>query len=130
MKRLHEIMNIKSNLRNQGFDHTFVMERENIRCLEYGVVISPEEFEIIEIHYCNTLNNDDKCIIYGIELTSYGVKGVLISHYQCYLAGMSIQLWHKFAGILRTMFISGTCRPVNNHLKIVRFHNNPVQQLT
>lgn len=129
MKRLHEIMNIKTNLRNQGFDHTFVIDRENIRCLEYGVLIAPEDFEITEIHYCKTPKNDDNCIIYGIELTPYGVKGILISHYQCYLTGMSFQLWHKFAGILRAMIVRGICLPVNNHLEIVRYHNNPVQQL-
>jgi hypothetical protein len=130
MRRLHEIINIKTNLRKQGFDHTFVLERENIRCLEYGVLISPEDFEITEIHYCKTPKNDDNCIIYAIELFPYGVKGILISHYQCYLACMSYQLWHKFARILQTMIVQGTSRPVNNHLEIVRYNNYPVQQLT
>jgi hypothetical protein len=123
MGRLHEIIDIKTNLRKRGFDHTFMLEHECIRCLEYGELITPQDFEVTEIHYCKTPKNDNNSIIYGIVLSQHGIKGILISHYQCYLTGMSLQLWHKFANILQMMIVQGINRPVNNHLVIVRYNN-------
>jgi hypothetical protein len=124
MGHLDEILHIKMDLRKRGFDHTFTLEHEHIRCLEYNELVVPHDFEVAEIHYCKTPNDiKHNIIIYGIELERYGIKGILMSHYQCYLSGMSLQLWSKFGAILQKMNMQNVSRPQFKHLIIVRTNN-------
>jgi hypothetical protein len=124
MRQMEEIINIKTGLRLRGFDHTFMLEHEHIRCLEYNELVLPCDFEIAEIHYCKTPEDmKHSSIIYGIELERYGIKGILMSHYRCYLSGMSLQLWSKFGAILQKMNSQSISGPQFNHLIIVRTNN-------
>ena len=120
MKEMDEIIFIKADLRNRGFNHTFILANEHIRCLEYNELVVPDDFEISEIHYCRMPHDQShNSFIYGIELERYGIKGILMSEYQCYLTGMSLQLWTKFAAILKKISTLSFNRPQFNHLIIV-----------
>jgi hypothetical protein len=124
MGTFNEIMNIKTDLRKRGFDYTFSLEHEHIRCIEFNELVMPHDFEITEIHYCKTPEDmRHYSIIYGIELERYGIKGILMSHYESYLTGMSLQLWAKFGAILQKMNTQSISRPHFNHLLIVRTNN-------
>jgi hypothetical protein len=121
MSSYDEMVDIKIDLRKRGFDHAFALEHEYIRCLEYNELIAPHDFEILEIHYCKTpADIKNNAIIYAIKLKHYDIKGVLFSHYQSYLGGMSLQLWRKFDYILKVMNTRSINRPQFNHLIVVR----------
>ena len=102
MSNKDEIIDLIIDLQERGYDHDFMIEHEHIRCLQYDELISPDNFEIVETYYCKHRHDiRNQSIIYGIRLTHYHVKGILISNYKSYTDGMSLQLWQKFDNILR-----------------------------
>ena len=92
-----ELIDIIIDLQERGFDHDFVIDHEHIRCLQYNETISPDDFDILETHFC--ADNVHECanyILYGIQLKHYDLKGILMSTHRTYHAGLSIHLWQKF----------------------------------
>ncbi len=102
MKNQDEIIEIIIDLQEKGFDHDFIIANENIRCLQYDELIAPDDFDIVEMHFCNSkAKQHSNAIIYGIKLRNYDVKGILMSSFRSYTSGMSLQLWKKFDGFLK-----------------------------
>ena len=91
------LIDIIIDLQERGFDHDFILDHEHIRCLQYNEMIPPDDFEILETHHCdNKTNVRSNYILYGIQLKSYNVRGILMSTHKSYTHGMSLHLWQKF----------------------------------
>jgi hypothetical protein len=98
----YELVDVIIALQERGFNHDFIIENEHIRCLQYNELIAPDDFEIMETHHCECCKKyKNGSLLYAIRLMNYDVKGILMSNYQSYLKGMSIQLWAKFDHVLR-----------------------------
>lgn len=72
------------NLQEKGYDHDFIWDMENIRCLQNDLLVSPGDFEILEIHHCSKkirLNDSLTTIIYAVRLNNCEFRGILMSKY-------------------------------------------------
>jgi hypothetical protein len=93
----NEMIDIIIDLQERGFDHDFILDHENIRCLQYNEMIAPDDFEILETHLCaDNLHIKGNYILYGIQLRNYNIKGILMSSHKSYNYGLSLHLWQKF----------------------------------
>jgi hypothetical protein len=102
MSTNENVIDIIIDLQEKGFDHDFVLEHENIRCLQYDVQIPPDDFEILEIRPCKkTGKPKNMAIIYAIQLKNYNIKGILMSNAKSYDCGLSMHLWKKFESEIR-----------------------------
>jgi hypothetical protein len=91
------LIDIIIDLQERGFDHDFIVDHEHIRCLQYNEMIPPDDFEILETHYCdNKTNLKSNYIFYAIRLKNYDIRGILMSTHKSYTHGMSLHLWQKF----------------------------------
>ena len=107
-----DLIDIIIDLQERGFDHDFILDHEYIRCLQYGGKISPDDFEILETHYCSEkMHLKGNYILYGIQLKYLDLKGILMSNNKSYQYGMSVHLWQKFNN--ETVKIQKEFRPMN-----------------
>jgi hypothetical protein len=91
------LIDIIIDLQERGFDHDFILDHEHIRCLQYNEIIPPDDFEILETHYCSDKTYlKGNYILYAIQLRNYHVRGILMSTHKSYTHGMSLHLWQKF----------------------------------
>jgi hypothetical protein len=76
-------------LQNRGYDHDFILDHDGIRCLQYDLLISPDDFQIVEMHQCN--ENKQSIAIYAIQLNDYDVKGILRRQFEALSLGSSVR---------------------------------------
>src|ERR1700694_1835983 len=92
------VIDIIIDLQEKGFDHDFVLGHEYIRCLQYDVLIPPDDFDILEIRHCKEkVYLKNMAIIYAIQLKNYDIKGILMCNSKSYHCGLSIHLWKKIS---------------------------------
>ena len=92
-----ELIDMIIDLQERGFDHDFVINHECICCLQYNAMVPPEDFDILETHFC--VNNQHLCgdyVLYGIRLKNHDIKGILMNNQKAYNNGLSFQLSEKF----------------------------------
>ena len=113
MRTDFKLVDVIIALQERGFNHDFVIENEHIRCLQYNELIAPDDFEILETHHCQHCNKyNHHSLLYAVRLMNYDVKGILMSNYQSYVKGMSMQLWAKFDHVLGNRQRGMVSRPV------------------
>ncbi|BAU51926.1 hypothetical protein [Mucilaginibacter gotjawali] len=68
------------DLQHKGYDHDFIFNNKDIRCLQYNRVILADDFDIIEIHHCKVNpGSKTRSAIYAIQLNNDDLKGILMS---------------------------------------------------
>lgn len=73
-----------NGLRERGYTLDFNLKENCIRCHTEDLELSPEDFEVVEVHRFEGMSNpDDNSIVYAIESTD-GLKGVLVNAYGVY----------------------------------------------
>ena len=83
------------DLRRRGFVYDFNLHSHCIRCREPEVELSPDDFEITEVHrFEGASNPDDNEVVYAITGKN-GLKGVLIDAYGAYSDALSAEMIHK-----------------------------------
>lgn len=93
----NDIIDTIIDLQQRRFDHDFILDHEHIRCLQYNERIVPDDFEILETHLCgNGSHVKENYILYGIELKTYNIKGILMSNRSSFNYSVSLKLWRKF----------------------------------
>lgn len=84
------------DLQERGYDYDFVLDKEAIWCVQCDVPVYPDDFEIVEVHHCGAqLDESSSCVIYGIRLYNYDIKGIMMSRYKALYNGVSIRMWSK-----------------------------------
>ncbi|MEO3406330.1 hypothetical protein AAFN85_20615 [Mucilaginibacter sp. CAU 1740] len=102
MRPDNKLLDVIINLQARGFNHDFVIENEHIRCLQYNELISPDDFEILEMYHCGgSRDSEGDNLVYAIRLNNYQVDGILMSNYRSYIKGMSLRLWAKFNTVIK-----------------------------
>lgn len=97
MKGDYNIAAVIISLQERGFTHDFIMEKEYIRCLQCDVLVSPDDFVIVETYRCACKRFvENGSLVYAITLTNYDFKGILVSTSGLYVNGISVRLWTKF----------------------------------
>jgi hypothetical protein len=85
------------DLKSRGFVYDFNLVSNGLQSNKDGEVInlSPEEFEIVEVHrFEGASNPSDNSILYGIE-SQGGLKGNLVSAYGVYADALSAEMIKK-----------------------------------
>lgn len=68
------------DMQERGFDADFSLNGDRLLCTQLSVLIRPRDFEVVEMHYFPR-SRESSCerMIYGIEVPSCGLKGILIT---------------------------------------------------
>ncbi|MFD2907749.1 phosphoribosylpyrophosphate synthetase [Flavobacterium ardleyense] len=76
-----------AGLKERGYltDFELLVEKECLACHKTSSYLSPEEFEIDEIHrFEGDSDPGDEMIVYGISSTIHGMKGIVVNAYGLY----------------------------------------------
>lgn len=70
-----------NGLKQRGYNIDFNMEAEALVCKKTPLALSPNEFEITEIHrFEGNTDPGDEAVVYAIE-SKHGHKGILVNAY-------------------------------------------------
>ena len=70
-----------NDLRKKGYDLDFNLRENYIECTTTKQQLSPNEFEITEVHRFEGMTNpSDQAILYAIE-SKHGLRGLLVNAY-------------------------------------------------
>jgi len=82
-----------NDLVKRGYDYNFNMKRNCIWCLENGIDLQPDEFEIDEIHRFEGMTDPgDENILFAISSTKHHLKGTLVNAFGVYADTASAEL--------------------------------------
>ena len=84
-----------NDLKRRGYTTDFKVEFDRIVCHETAIALSPDEFEIVEVHrYEGNSNPDDEEVVYAIE-SKHGHKGILVDAFGLYADDVSSEIIEK-----------------------------------
>lgn len=73
-----------NDLKARGYDYDFNIKEDCLHCAQLGRQLSPEEFEVVEVHrFEGASDPDDNSVVYAIEGPE-GIKGTLVNAYGIY----------------------------------------------
>ncbi len=68
------------DMQERGFDADFSLTGNRLLCSQLSMLIGPRDFEVVEMHYFpRCIETPCERMIYGIEVPSCGMKGILIT---------------------------------------------------
>jgi hypothetical protein len=83
-------------LNSRGYGLNFNLAFDKITCLENENCLSPDEFEIVEVHrFEGDSNPEDEDVVYAIESKDGKLKGVLTSAFGTYADEVSKEILQK-----------------------------------
>lgn len=95
MKSYDTLQEAIKDLRAQGYQHDFNVEKDKIYCKNLNMYYKPKEFEVQETYRFEGMSNpDDNDVLYAIE-TSVGDKGILVDAYGAYAESISPEMLEK-----------------------------------
>jgi len=79
-------------LKSRGFVRDFNLESDCIKCGLSGQSLSPQQFEIVEVHrFEGDTNPDDEAVLYAIRADDGG-DGTLVAAYGTYADNLSADM--------------------------------------
>jgi hypothetical protein len=94
MRTYESLVDALSDLKKRGYDIDFRKEPTWIYCYVFDLWITPEQFNVDEVHRFEEDSNDN-CVVYAISSYS-GIKGTLIDSYGVYAEYMTFEMAQKF----------------------------------
>jgi hypothetical protein len=83
------------DLKRRGYTIDFNLAFDRIVCHETPVSLSPDEFEIVEVHrYEGNSDPGDEEVVYAIE-SKHGHKGILVDAFGLYADEVSSEMLEK-----------------------------------
>jgi len=84
-----------NDLNRRGFTLNFNPKGDYIECQSLGLLLRPQEFEIVEFYRFEGMSDPaDNAIVYAIQ-SHEGLKGVLVNAYGMYADEMTAELVEK-----------------------------------
>ena len=85
-----------SGLQQKGYTEDFNLASNCLECKGLDIRMTPEEFEVEELHrFEGDSNPDDSSIVYAISSTTFSVKGILVDAYGIYSEALTPELVQK-----------------------------------
>ena len=75
------------DMQERGFDLDFNLTGNRLLCSQHALLVGPLDFDILEMHYFP--RSKQSCcerMVYGIEVPSCGMRGILLSGTDKYMA--------------------------------------------
>ncbi len=95
MPKYSTLVDTLHDLKSRGYDFDFNIKDDCIHCAQLDRQLSPEEFEVVEVHRFEGMSNpDDNSVVYAIEGPD-GLKGTLVNAYGIYADAASDRLIAK-----------------------------------
>lgn len=95
MKTYESLVDALADLKNRGYNLDFRKEPECIYCYVFDLWLTPEQFNVDEVHrFEEGSNPDDSSVVYAISSYS-GMKGTLIDSYGVYAEHMTFEMAQK-----------------------------------
>jgi hypothetical protein len=68
------------DMQERGFDADFNLSGDRLLCSQLAMLVGSKDFEVVEMHYFPR-SREMACekMVYGIEVPSCGLRGILIS---------------------------------------------------
>lgn len=86
------------HLQQMGYKLDFIIENENLLCIQKSELINPDDFEITETYrFDSDESRDGGYVIYAVKSAHKGLKGILATSYTSFFKGLSIHLWSKLS---------------------------------
>jgi hypothetical protein len=86
------------DLQERGYIYDFILQKENIYCVQQGELFCPDAFEIMEAYRIDGKKRmRDNYIVYAVWSLNSDLKGILMTPYSILLKGLSVHLWSKLA---------------------------------
>jgi len=87
-----------SDLIKKGYTFNFNIKYDCLECAEHNIQLSPDEFEIDEVHRFQEMSDvDNESILYAISSTKNNMKGLLVNAYSIYSDTTSAELVAKLS---------------------------------
>ncbi len=96
MRTYESLIDALSDLKGRGYRLDFRKEPTFIYCYVFDLWITPEQFNVDEVHRFEEYSNpDDSCVVYAISSYS-GMKGTLVDSYGAYAEYVTFDMAQKF----------------------------------
>jgi hypothetical protein len=96
MKTYDTLSEAVNDLIRRGYKHNFNLKVDNIENVENKILISPDDFEVDEVHrFEGPTDPGDENILFAISSTKNNIKGLLVNAFGVYSDTFSARLLHK-----------------------------------
>lgn len=90
-----------NGLKERGYNENFKLRQETIKSEDTGVELTPDQFEVEEVHRFEGISNPaDMSIVYAINCSSNASKGILVDAYGTYTENLNAEMINKLRGRL------------------------------
>ncbi|WP_336514341.1 phosphoribosylpyrophosphate synthetase [Pollutibacter soli] len=98
MKAYDTLSEAIAGLKNDGYSLDFNIAFDKIECVQNGICLNPEQFEITDYHRFEG-NSDpaDESVVYTVESHDGKMKGLLVNGYGVSAADISDELLRKLS---------------------------------
>jgi hypothetical protein len=98
MKYYDTLSQAVNELQKKGYTYNFSVNKDCIECLEHGISLTPDDFEIEEVHrFEGETNPDDQSVLYAVASKDGSIKGLVINAYGVYSDETSAALVQKLS---------------------------------
>lgn len=95
MKKYESLVDGLEDLKARGYTNDFNIADNCLECKPLSLVLSPDDFEVVEVHRFEGMTDpDDQSILFAIE-SKQGFKGTLVNGYGLYSDPVSDALMAK-----------------------------------
>lgn len=95
MKTYESLVDALADLKKRGYHLDFRKDPTWLYCYVFDLWITPEQFNIDEMHrFEEESNPDDSCVVYAISSFS-GMKGTLVDSFGIYAEYMTFEMAKK-----------------------------------
>ena len=98
MPEAYTLVTVLDDLKKKGYTLDFNIAFDKLQCVQNGVCLNPEQFEIVEhFRFEGDSNPDDQSILYAVESKDGTMKGVLVNAYGIYSDPVSDEMLQKLS---------------------------------
>lgn len=96
MKTYDTLSEAVNDLAKRGYTYNFNLGETKIHCEDEDVELTPDEFEIDEVHRFEGMTDPgDENVVYAISSLHHPIKGLLVNAYGIYFDNTSAELVAK-----------------------------------
>ena len=98
MENYETVVGALAGLKERGYELDFNLAFDKIMCVENGLCLNPNEFEIVESYrFEGNTDPGDEDIVYAIESKDGSIKGSMSSAYGVYADNLDTEMMQKLA---------------------------------
>jgi hypothetical protein len=98
MERFNKKVAAIIDLQQRSYDLDFILNNENLLCVQHCEPITPDDFEITEVHHFQDRSGPkENYVICAVTSVHQDLKGILMTSYGAFTKHLSFHLWYKLS---------------------------------